>query len=292
MNYNKSNRYTLLLITPFFALFLTAYFLNLNNVSFVGLLSSVPALAAIFSSVRVVASTSILCLSLALLALFNATDENLFNEKVRLFAIFVVSIFSLVGAIVRANIDKRNRVIFEQLALANAVTQFAELDYLTGILNRHGLVNRATNFESQARTLVFFDLDKFKEVNDVYGHNVGDQFLQSVASRISAALKHEDILGRWGGDEFVAIIGASDEDTLRIIDRVLLSVCKDPVTIGENSLPVNLSAGVADWDRNLTFEQALENADKGLYEAKRRGGRQVVGITALANHGPNGPHAH
>lgn len=157
--------------------------------------------------------------------------------------------------------------------------RLAEADPLTGLLNRLAFMRRLEN-ELQAPApgagrvgLIYLDLDRFKQINDVHGHAVGDNILRTTGRRLRAAIRASDFAGRIGGDEFVVAlpdIGGRD-DALSIADAVR-SELTTPLQIDGRDFQVGASLGVAlGAPGHAEAERLLEQADLALYEAKRRG---------------------
>ncbi len=158
--------------------------------------------------------------------------------------------------------------------------KIAHYDVLTGLPNRVLLADRLRQAMMQARrrkqflAVAYLDLDGFKEVNDNYGHVVGDQFLSSLASRMKFALRECDTLARLGGDEFVALLIdlPENEEAVPVLRR-LLSAASKPVRIGANLLHVSASIGVAYYPQgdDIDADQLLRQADQAMYQAKVSG---------------------
>nr|WP_246312650.1 diguanylate cyclase [Aquabacterium terrae] len=162
----------------------------------------------------------------------------------------------------------------EQVRLLN----LAERDPLTGLLNRAGFDERMAGMLSlRSRppvALLFIDLDRFKPVNDQYGHPVGDQLLQRVADRLQNLVRPSDAVARLGGDEFAIVLSGMRErpHALAVAEKVLAAVCR-PFELGAVTVEIGASVGVA-WGRDDAAE-ICKRADAALYEAKRAG-RGVV----------------
>src|SRR5690349_24981011 len=114
-----------------------------------------------------------------------------------------------------------------------------------------------------AVSVLFVDLDGFKGVNDRFGHDVGDVVLRTLAERISAALRGEDLVARIGGDEFVAVCLDVDDTTLAEIARRIIEAVAEPVPVldGAEAAHVGASVGVARRDDGETISQAIRRAD-------------------------------
>ncbi|MBP5986471.1 MAG: EAL domain-containing protein [Azonexus sp.] len=152
-------------------------------------------------------------------------------------------------------------------------------DPLTGLPNRNLLQDRLEQAVQLARrqaskvALAFVDLDNFKVINDSLGHAAGDQLLIEIAARLRIALRGVDTVARYGGDEFVLIIGnqVSNEDTQQLLDRVLVSV-QAPLQLEGHSVRINCSIGVSVYpDDAGDLDSLLRVADVAMYSAKKRG---------------------
>lgn len=154
----------------------------------------------------------------------------------------------------------------------------ARVDPLTGASNRRDLSARAERYLLEARGshepvgILMIDLDRFKSINDSLGHEAGDEVLRVVTARIRNALRGDDLLGRWGGEEFVAVLpGATLQEALEIADRVRASVCVSPIAVvGTETRTITASVGCA-VTTNEDIDQVLRRADRAMYRAKRSG---------------------
>lgn len=152
------------------------------------------------------------------------------------------------------------------------------VDSLTGVSNRDGweakaaLLHRTHQATGQPLSIVFFDLDRFKQINDVHGHAMGDDVLQRVSRTMTQCLRADDIVARVGGEEFVALLAHSDLDNaLRVAERIRRAV----ETMG-GPVRVTVSAGVALVRRTESLESATQRADAALLQAKQWGRNRVV----------------
>ena len=127
----------------------------------------------------------------------------------------------------------------------------------------------------QGLGLLFIDIDGFKEINDVYGHETGDVMLKELADRMKRTMREGDTISRLGGDEFVAILlNVSDETESQSILLRLLKVCALPVVIEQQPLQVSASIGVTFYPQReeVSAERILNQADSAMYLAKQAGG--------------------
>jgi diguanylate cyclase len=125
--------------------------------------------------------------------------------------------------------------------------------------------------------VLVFDLDRFKAVNDGYGHAAGDQVLVDVVSRCRAVLDEEQLLARLGGEEFgVLLPGCDDAAAAAVAERLRATVAGTPITIASSSLEITISIGVAcPVSDGVEFDTLLVRADRALYAAKRAGRNQA-----------------
>lgn len=157
----------------------------------------------------------------------------------------------------------------------------ARHDALTGLANRlhlDELLRQAQQrSHGRASALLFVDLDRFKLINDSLGHGAGDQVLVEVARRLARCLRPGDHLARFGGDEFVALLGdlACEADAERVAQR-MLDALRQPLQLGERTLSISASIGIAPLYRDGQALDALQAADLALYRAKDAGKNQFA----------------
>ncbi len=171
------------------------------------------------------------------------------------------------------------RDIAKRIKLEHRLESLAFNDSLTGLYNRSYFMSSLKNRvdfhkENSGNTsLMFLDLDGFKKVNDTLGHKAGDILLCEVAKRLSAFSREEDIVGRWGGDEFVVIIsGNVNEGVMKDRAENVLEVMQSPVIIEHNKVNIRVSIGVAiSYAGEVSAEMLLQQADIAMYQAKQAG---------------------
>jgi diguanylate cyclase (GGDEF)-like protein len=155
-------------------------------------------------------------------------------------------------------------------------------DHLTGALSRQAFDERLQEEIKRARlyrygfSLVFLDLDHFKEVNDTYGHAKGDEVLITFVERVMADLRTTDLLFRYGGDEFVLILQGTDEARGRaMMQHILADVLGTPIP-GDPAINISFSAGMSNFPADgETPEELLKMADERVYQAKKAGRGRV-----------------
>jgi diguanylate cyclase (GGDEF)-like protein/PAS domain S-box-containing protein len=179
--------------------------------------------------------------------------------------------------------------ITDQKAAQDRLHQLATHDALTGIYNRRHLeevvrleLERAQRY-TRPLTVAMLDADHFKRINDTYGHQVGDEVLRTVSQRCQKTLRASDVLGRYGGEEFVVVFPETALDEARMVaERLRAAVAGAPVTVGEQALLVTISIGLAGLSRGQDHATLLARADSALYAAKQSGRNRVQVAKASA----------
>jgi two-component system, sensor histidine kinase LadS len=189
---------------------------------------------------------------------------------------------SMVAASILTALGVADRLRAQRLALTEAERR-AQTDPLTGVLNRRSLIERLdiACTRAQARglpiALLFIDLDHFKQINDSFGHQAGDACLRAIIDPIHAELRQSDVIGRYGGEEFVVILSSADAAAASpIAQRILERVAN--VRVDGYGMPISLtcSIGVAASDtQGIWGEHLLAQADAAVYAAKRSGRNQI-----------------
>jgi diguanylate cyclase (GGDEF)-like protein len=177
-------------------------------------------------------------------------------------------------------------LLLMQERLRERIERLVVTDALTGTLNRHGLMplleRELSRVDRHGRPLsvALFDLDHFKRVNDQHGHAMGDQVLAGFAARVHGLLRGGDLLGRWGGEEFLLVLPETTGDrAAQVAERIRESVAQSPLTLGAPT--VTVSGGVASahdlGERTQDLLALLDCADRRLYLAKQ-GRNRVVAV--------------
>lgn len=183
--------------------------------------------------------------------------------------------------------------IYRFLANSDFEAQYHETVYsmmtrdgLTGVHNKRYLleclqreVARCKRYQRPISVLLM-DVDHFKKINDTLGHLIGDEVLKELARRLQAELREDEILARFGGEEFaVVMVEVDPERAMQIGERCRLAICSTPFQLSSGPLDVSVSVGVAApaIETLLTIDQLMTEADTRLYEAKRGGRNRVVG---------------
>ncbi|HKQ60068.1 MAG TPA: diguanylate cyclase [Candidatus Polarisedimenticolaceae bacterium] len=172
----------------------------------------------------------------------------------------------------------------ELISSRDALMTLATHDLLTGLHNRHAILHslaREMNRASRERSplaVAVADVDHFKSINDTYGHAAGDAVLQEVARRMQTPLRSYNLVGRYGGEEFLVVLpGCDGAIGCMVADKVRAAVAAEPIRLGSESVTVTCSLGVAAFsgDRRIEPLTLIHSADEALYRAKRNGRNRV-----------------
>ncbi len=208
------------------------------------------------------------------------------EDKVRAFSAggvdYIIKPFQPEEVLARVATHLRLHALQRRLELQNReLERLATTDSLTGILNRRSFTEYGLHYLAHANRygrpfgLILFDIDKFKRVNDQYGHEIGDKVLVVVTKRIRACLREVDLFARWGGEEFIILAPeTSMESAMQLAERLRYSLVAAPI---EPAGTVSASFGVATGTEQEPFEELIRRADNALFAAKDAGRNQVKG---------------
>ena len=214
---------------------------------------------------RSISFTAII-LAIGALFLFSTKDSSAFSSNFQLF--FEIFAANVMYMIILYVIVLLKESVHRGEIRAALVTELALTDPLTGVFNRRK-INQLLNeylHEQGAFSVIMVDIDHFKRVNDTFGHEQGDLILKKIAALLRTNMRQQDVVGRWGGDEFLVVcVNTSDLDYQNIQNRIL--------TINENPLlksaGCSLSFGISSFERGDTLVSLLRRADENLYRQKR-----------------------
>ena len=170
------------------------------------------------------------------------------------------------------------------------IHRLATIDPLTETFNRRHLMMMGSQVLKQALryerpiSILLLDIDHFKAINDTHGHINGDEALRQTARQMSKDLRSSDVLGRFGGEEFVVVMPETTQETaLQIAERLRLNIAMLPITIGAKQISLTVSIGLVEQAKTgaKTLEQLIHQADNAMYTAKQAGRNQVVVYQAL-----------
>ena len=178
------------------------------------------------------------------------------------------------------------RVVDNEVAAEQELERRARYDELTGLLNRKealdrlGVLRRREPIVGHELAVLFCDIDRFKTINDTFGHAAGDELLRVTADRLRANTRQADLIARLGGDELLVVLdGVHDlAEATRVAGKLRRRV-SDPVPFGDGSIVATMSVGVTLALSGENEDAVIARADAALYEAKHSGRDQVVAFT-------------
>lgn len=182
-------------------------------------------------------------------------------------------------------------------ALYKDLVYRANYDQLTGILNRHASLQRVReelNRVARADSIyciALCDIDKFKNINDTYGHSVGDLVLRKFTTRLKNAMREYDIFGRFGGEEFIVAMEVLPDEASNTFERLRQIIAVTPIACEHQLISVTMSCGVCIvWpdEQQPALDKILETADNALYKAKQNGRNQVIFTHVAQGQATNG----
>ncbi|HEY9854406.1 MAG TPA: diguanylate cyclase, partial [Stenomitos sp.] len=183
--------------------------------------------------------------------------------------------------LLRARLAREERLRRER----DCLWELAYHDHLTGLPNRRFLDSALTDALVSARahdrplSVLLFDVDRFKGINDRWGHAVGDRVLQEIAAVLRRTSRRHDVIGRYGGEEFLYLLpGHRLEAAVVQAERVRAELAKHPFTAPDESVCLTVSVGAAEAGADDTPVSLLARADQLLYEAKRTGRNRIVSV--------------
>lgn len=161
--------------------------------------------------------------------------------------------------------------------------RLAREDALTGLANRRHFrdeaertIARSSRYE-EALSLIMLDIDHFKRINDSRGHNIGDEVLKETVQRCLGGLRGTDLLARWGGEEFIALLPHTPlAEALQVAERLRETLAASPIASSSGPVPATLSGGVAQWQSGETLDALVSRADAALYRAKQEGRNRIL----------------
>jgi diguanylate cyclase (GGDEF)-like protein len=175
---------------------------------------------------------------------------------------------------------KKNELITEQ---AQKLELMATRDFLTGLSNRRDFLERAGQEEMRFKrlgrpfALIMLDIDHFKRVNDTFGHACGDKVLTNVSRALEKALRAQDVLARWGGEEFICLLPETGVDGANCAaEKIRTDMEHQRYDCIDDDVPITVTAGVCVYDGSCAIEECIRRADDALYKGKIQGRNKVV----------------
>ena len=174
-----------------------------------------------------------------------------------------------------SSVEQKVRTLETQLAESRLAAQH---DALTGLVNRRSVETSFKSFLEGHRQFVvaLFDVDNFKRINDTFGHLAGDSALKTIASIVQTSVRSHDVLGRYGGDEFILLmVDVSLPQAEHRLRGIVQNIRNAPPIGGANGARLTISCGVAECSAGDTFESLVARADQALYDVKRAGKNRI-----------------
>ncbi len=271
-------RWFLGLVVPlaFIALILLADSAEGPKTAYVGVLAVVPMFSAIFARPVMTASVAVITWLCAFAFGHLATDGNVTAQTVRLFIIAGVGIIAILASMLRTRREEQLINALIRASQAEDIKAQASTDFLTGLLNRRGLLEQIDAKGKADRSLAIIDCDDLKKVNDEFGHVAGDEYIQAIGGRLLSNVSKSDLVGRWGGDEFLVVLDLPQDQAEAVLTRVHRKVIERPISTGAGLVPSAFSLGLTGWPAGEALDLALARADKALYAAKDAGRNRIA----------------
>ncbi len=211
------------------------------------------------------------------------------TDIIKYFPFLIASIFIfaliIIGQIIathrtRRELTKTNR----ELNKANQdLVHLSRTDPLTGLSNRRDMVEiikkEQQRFSRSANkfSIIMADIDDFKEINDIYGHDGGDFILKSLAQLMTSLIRKQDSVSRWGGEEFLFLLPETDlTGGKALAEKIRKNIAITPYVFSDKELPVTMTFGVALFNKPMRMDECIKQADEALYKGKMNGKNQVV----------------
>lgn len=245
---------------------------------YIALLAAVPVLAAVFAGPSLTAIVAVIAVLAGGLLAFLPSDDEMADSWVPLAGLVVFAVIAVFASrtakvvveTAPAPVERRKGAQFQ------LQTQ-ADLDSMTGLLNRRGAIRflGARNADGE-RVVAFLDCDLFKSVNEEYGSDVGDEFLQAVAGRLRHRLPAHDTVARWDGDEFLLVIAADAASARPALERLIAGINGTNIRTTAGPIPATVSVGAALWSPGQDLESVISRSGRALYAAKNSGRGRIV----------------
>jgi len=212
--------------------------------------------------------------------------QNLIENLLILFIAFIILVYIMYIVNYKKFIEKQNKKLndaveektYKLQEQSKKLMYLAHHDVLTGLPNKNLLMDRLRQAMKHAKreesnlALLFLDLDRFKEINDTYGHDIGDRLLQKIAKRLSSCIREEDSLARIGGDEFVLILPETNQIDVLVVIRKIFRAMEKAYRVNNIDIYTTFSIGISTYPQDgKTPEILLRNADTAMYKAKENG---------------------
>jgi diguanylate cyclase (GGDEF)-like protein len=197
------------------------------------------------------------------------------KEIFYLHQLWMFSAFSF-GVMTALILEKNNKRIFLD---ARKLEQLATIDKLSGLYNRMKIENYCemeidkVKRYNEVFSVILIDIDYFKEINDDYGHNIGDRVISSISKILQSSIRRVDYVGRWGGEEFLILLPKTTaQQAFQIAEKIRITIMEEDFSPAQN---ITISAGITEYMQGDTTEKIIQRADEELYKAKESGRNQI-----------------
>jgi diguanylate cyclase (GGDEF)-like protein len=246
----------------------------------------VPLLASYLQGLRKGAITIIALLLMILVIFYGPWSTLGIAQYPNIFKVRFLGALTMVCIMAFTYEYSRKLAHLELVVLSEKLEQAAKTDELTGLSNRRDMkeklryeANRSARSQ-RPFCLLLADIDDFKRINDDHGHDAGDLVLKALSGRMTVSLRKQDVIARWGGEEFLILLPESGmEEGRTIAERLLKTVTGQPFRIRDKSLQLSLSIGLARFDPGSDLEKTITRADQALYRAKHKGKKRVETVS-------------
>jgi diguanylate cyclase (GGDEF)-like protein len=215
--------------------------------------------------------------------IINTAQGNMYNVnsshfivEVHIFNILIAFVFLLLFSLFFVIEISRTQAIL--VTKNRQLASLANFDPLTKLLNRRSIQPFFSNVlqSKEQFCIVISDIDDFKKVNDTYGHRCGDQVLMHVANLCRESLGTEDVLCRWGGEEFLFILGGDEERCVMLTEKLRAAIAYTQFSFEKTTIRITMTFGIQQHVENQPIDDTIKLADDKLYEGKGKGKNKVV----------------
>lgn len=258
------------------ALILWADVLEGPKTAYVGVLTAIPIFSAVFARPWMTAGVGVVTWLSAFTFGHLASDGNAKAQTTRLIIIAIAAVIAVVASWIRVRRDRQLAAALVLAAQTESMRERATTDQLTGLRNRHGVLEAVDALGDESMCVVMVDVDRLKSVNDEFGHGAGDDYIRAIGARLAANVARHDVVGRWGGDEFVLVFPLDLDTATTVMARVVEAVVATPIVFGDDAVAPAVSVGVAARSEGQSFDDVVAAADRAMYSSKRAGSNTVT----------------
>lgn len=208
-----------------------------------------------------------------LVVLYTTSNNLMLPKGIKALLLLIILTISLVIYLHNLVLQRKYKIYKKK---SQRMYQRSICDGMTGLYNHTYIINRLRNLDADY-SLMMLDIDNFKEINDTYGHHIGDEIIKFVADQIEANTRKTDLVGRYGGDEFlIALMNCKQREEIEmIVSKIKEKIAAIDEQFAKKDLQVTVSAGIY-TSSHSDFDNILTKTDKLLYQAKEQGKNNIV----------------